>query len=182
MSAAFRLRQLTIDIDNSAAAGTGRLPARARQFLRSKAGEWNLDKTRFAAVGSSAGACTSLWLAYHDDLADPESNDPVMRESTRLCAAVGFSAQTSIDPAVIVEWVGDQVMNHPMIARAIGVETRVEAERRYSSWRNVYREFSPINHVSRGDPPVMLIFPTIIPVPAATPSGTKIHNAEFGNK
>ena len=63
--------------------------ARALQFVRSKAGEWNLDKTRIGAAGGSAGACSSLWLAFHDDLADPESDDPVARESTRLwCAAV----------------------------------------------------------------------------------------------
>ena len=47
--------------------------ARALQFVRSKAQEWNIDKTRIAAAGASAGACSSLWLAFHDDLADPES-------------------------------------------------------------------------------------------------------------
>jgi len=63
--------------------------ARALQFVRSKAAEWNIDKTRIGATGGSAGACSSLWLAFHDDLADPKSSDPVARESTRLlCAAV----------------------------------------------------------------------------------------------
>src|SRR6185369_6057607 len=38
--------------------------ARAIQFLRSKAKDWNLDKTRVAAFGGSAGACSSLWLNY----------------------------------------------------------------------------------------------------------------------
>src|SRR5262249_56031473 len=58
--------------------------ARAIQFIRSKAKEWNLDKQRLAATGGSAGACSSLWLAFHDDLADPKSDDPVSRESTRM--------------------------------------------------------------------------------------------------
>src|SRR3954451_15201866 len=44
--------------------------ARALQFVRSKAGEWNLDKQRIGATGGSAGGCSSLWLAFHDDLAD----------------------------------------------------------------------------------------------------------------
>ena len=57
--------------------------ARALQFVRSKAAEWNLDKQRIGATGGSAGACTSLWLAFHDDMADPKSDDPVARESTR---------------------------------------------------------------------------------------------------
>jgi hypothetical protein len=78
--------------------------ARALQFLRSKAGEWGIDKTRIGASGGSAGACTSLWLAFHDDLADPKSDDPVARESTRLLFAAVSGAQTTLDPAQMKEW------------------------------------------------------------------------------
>ena len=59
--------------------GTDILPApvhdaaRALQFVRSKAKEWNLDAKRVVCIGGSAGACSSLWLALHDDLADPKS-------------------------------------------------------------------------------------------------------------
>ena len=53
--------------------------ASALQFVRSKAKQWNIDKTRIGAMGGSAGACSSLWLAYHDDMADPKSDDPVAR-------------------------------------------------------------------------------------------------------
>ena len=49
---------------------------RALQFVRSKAAEWNLDKTRIGATGGSAGACSSLWLAFHDDMADPRATTP----------------------------------------------------------------------------------------------------------
>src|SRR5262245_16430675 len=44
--------------------------ARALQFVRSKAREWNVDGARIGATGGSAGGCSSLWLAFHDDLAD----------------------------------------------------------------------------------------------------------------
>lgn len=71
--------------------------ARAVQFLRSKAGEWNLDKTRVAASGGSAGAGSSLWLATHDDLADPKAADPVLRESTRVCCAALYATQATYD-------------------------------------------------------------------------------------
>ena len=79
--------------------------ARAVQFLRSKAGEWNIDKSRIAATGGSAGACSSLWLAFHDDMAKPDSTDPVARESTRLTAAAVNGAQTSLDPLQLREWI-----------------------------------------------------------------------------
>ena len=38
---------------------------------------WNIDPTKIAATGGSAGACSSLWLAFHDDLCEPTSDDPV---------------------------------------------------------------------------------------------------------
>ena len=69
--------------------------ARAVQFIRSKSAEWHIDKTRVAAYGGSAGAGTSLWLAFHDDLADPKNADPVLRESTRLICAGAISPQAS---------------------------------------------------------------------------------------
>ena len=72
--------------------------ARALQFFRSNAAKWNIDPTRIAAAGGSAGACTSLWLAYHDDLADPDNEDPVLRESTRLTCAAVTRPQTTLDP------------------------------------------------------------------------------------
>ncbi len=75
--------------------------ARTIQFLRSKATEWNLDKSRVAAFGGSAGAGASLWLAFHDDLADPKSDDPVLRESTRLAAAASSAGQATYD---ILKW------------------------------------------------------------------------------
>ena len=49
--------------------------ARAIQFLRTKAKEWNFDPNRIAVIGGSAGAASSLWLAYHDDMANPKSDD-----------------------------------------------------------------------------------------------------------
>ncbi|MEO7298777.1 MAG: alpha/beta hydrolase [Verrucomicrobiota bacterium] len=166
---------------------TAKLPApvhdaaRAIQFLRSKSSEWKLNKKRIAATGVSAGACTALWLAYHDDLANRKSKDPVEHESSRLCAAVDVYGQTSIDPEVIAEWVGDSVLQHGMIYRAVGANSPEEVKNKYAEYRELYREFSPINHVSRGDPPTMLLYPTPTPLPATDP-GTAIHHAMFGKK
>ncbi|HVJ85905.1 MAG TPA: alpha/beta hydrolase [Caulifigura sp.] len=71
--------------------------ARAIQFIRFNAADWNVDKTRIASYGGSAGAGTSLWLAFHDDLADPSNADPVLRESTRLTCAGANATQFSYD-------------------------------------------------------------------------------------
>ncbi|MCM2372185.1 alpha/beta hydrolase [Aporhodopirellula aestuarii] len=97
--------------------------ARAIQFIRSKADEWNIRKDRIALTGGSAGACTSMWLLCHDDLADPDSSDPIARESTRVTAAAVTGGQTSIDPKVIEGWLGPNVLQHRMINMAVGEPT-----------------------------------------------------------
>src|SRR5215208_7513508 len=72
--------------------------ARAIQYARSKAKEWNLDPKRVGATGGSAGAGTSLWIGFHDDMADPQNADPVLRQSTRLTCMAVQGAQSSYDP------------------------------------------------------------------------------------
>ena len=68
--------------------GTDRYPAamehsqRAIQFIRWKSEEWNLDASRVAAGGGSAGAGISMWIGFRGEEAEPESEDPVARQST----------------------------------------------------------------------------------------------------
>jgi acetyl esterase/lipase len=128
--------------------------ARALQFVRSKATEWNLDKKRIGATGGSAGGCSSLWLAFHDDLADPTSADPIARESTRLyCAAVN-GAQTSLDPKELREW----MPNYRYGAHAFGLpnfQSLIDNREKVLKW---IKEYSPIEHVSKDDPPVGLFY------------------------
>ncbi len=155
--------------------------ARAVQFLRGQAAEWKLDATRFGAYGISAGATTSLWLAYHDDLANAKSADAVSRLSTRLQVAVALSPQTCLEPQIITAWVGDKVLDHPMIARAVGAKKLDEMKAPRPEWLALLHEFSPITHVSAGDPPVLISNPRVDPLPA-TSAGSAIHHAIFGVK
>lgn len=73
--------------------------ARAVQHMRHLAGDYNLDKERIAMYGGSAGAGTSLFIGYRDDLADPDNADPVLRESTRLAAVGMLNGQYTYDIA-----------------------------------------------------------------------------------
>ena len=75
--------------------------ARAIQFVRADAARFHIDPRRIASFGSSAGAGTSLWLAAHDDLADPKSADPVLRQSSRISAAGSLNGQATYD---LREW------------------------------------------------------------------------------
>ena len=96
--------------------------ARAIQFARHHAREWNLDPKRVGATGGSAGAGTSLWIGFHDDMADPNNADPVLRQSTRLTCMAVLGAQSTYDPFVIKEWVGEAASKHPALEGFYGLK------------------------------------------------------------
>lgn len=158
--------------------------ARALQFVRSKAAEWNIDSARIAAAGGSAGACSSLWLAFHDDLADPQAADPLARQSTRLHCAAVMNAQTTLDPAQMREWTpnssygghafgltGDKARN------LSGFEHFLAERERILPW---IAEYSPYALVTADDPPVYLSYggPPAIGKPQKDPT----HSCNFGLK
>lgn len=138
--------------------------ARAVQFVRSKAGEWNINKERIGAAGGSAGACSSLWLTYHDDLADPINKDIIARESTRVWCAAVTRPQTSLDPKQIKEW----IPNCEYGGHAFGKENFAEFLAARDSILPWIVEYSPYSHVSVDDPSVYLFYtnpPALWPEP-----------------
>ncbi|QDV50681.1 alpha/beta hydrolase [Gimesia fumaroli] len=155
--------------------------ARAIQFIRSKAKEWNIDKKKIALTGGSAGACTSMWLLYHDDLADPKSKDPVARESTRVIAAAVGGGQTSIDPKVIEPWLGPNVLKHAMIHKAVGGKSMQDVMDNYEKHEALYKEFSPYNHLTADDPPLLMTYGNNMKLPSEN-AGHGIHHPVYGVK
>lgn len=150
--------------------------ARALQTVRSKATEWHVDKKRIAAAGFSAGACTSLWLAFHDDIADPKSSDPVARESTRVIAAAAGGAQTSLDPAQMKEWIPN--IGYGGHAFGYGSFNAFLANReKILPW---IQEYSPYALVTPDDPPIHLWYRRAPAVGEKQEDPT--HSANFGVK
>jgi len=167
--------------------GTAILPApvhdaaRAIQFLRTRAADWNINPERIALTGGSAGACSSMWLLCHDDLADPNSTDPVLRQSTRVTAAAGVAGQTSIDPMVIEGWLGPNVLKHRMIWLSVGEPDMETALKHYADRKPLYVEFSPYNHLSAGDPPLLMKYGEDMTLPSKD-AGHGIHHPVYGVK
>jgi acetyl esterase/lipase len=132
--------------------------ARSIQFLRWKAREFNLDKTRVASMGGSAGAGTSLWLAFHDDLADPGNPDPVLRESSRIVAAAATATQATYD---ILQWagiLGDAAMRFSRESdwpKFYGLETVEQV--RGPEGRKIRADVDMLGLISKDDPPVYLV-------------------------
>ncbi|MEL6109261.1 MAG: alpha/beta hydrolase, partial [Planctomycetota bacterium] len=128
--------------------------ARALQFVRSNAGDWNLDATRIAGSGTSAGACAGLWLALHRDLAESNSRDPIARESTRLSCLAVSGAQTTLDPKQMQEW----TPNIREGGKAFGFRTFEDFLVKRDSVLPWIREYSPYSHLTADDPPMALFY------------------------
>lgn len=131
--------------------------ARAIQFIRSKAGEWNLDKTRIGAHGGSAGAGTSLWLATRDDLAVPGSDDPVLRESSRVRGCVLSATQATYD---VTRWESFLGPAHPEWvsgdnASPLFYGFKTMADLSTADGKKVLEECDMLGWISKDDSPIL---------------------------
>ena len=166
--------------------------ARALQFVRSKAKEWNLDKDRICGFGGSAGGCSALWLAFHGDMADPKSDDPVARESTRLWCAAVIGAQTSLDPKQMKEWTpNSKYGGHAFGFMGSGSKPGGDDQNTRDSFFADFlahreevlpwiKEYSPYELLTKDDPPVYLIYDSVPALGQDVKDPT--HTANFGVK
>jgi acetyl esterase/lipase len=151
--------------------------ARAIQFLRSKAAEWNIDPNRIAVGGGSAGSGISQWLAFHDDLADPDSDDPIEHYSTRVSCALALSMQSTYDPRVIKEIIPGNAYDDSALKPFYNLPDTWD-------WNTdpispeldaLLKDASPINHLTSDDPPVFIFHSERTRTPG------NIHHPNFGN-
>ncbi len=150
---------------------------RALQFLRSKAKDWNLDKTRVGAFGGSAGAQLSMYLAFHDEMADPNGRDPVERESTRLTCVATTGGQTTMDLDWWTRHVPGYDKPHRDPLEIFGAKTREE----YLEKAN---DVSALSLISKDDPPIFMGYgmgpKDPVPADAQAARGWKVHHVVFG--
>jgi len=141
---------------------------RALQFMRSKAEEWNLDKSRVAAFGGSAGAQICMWLAYSDDMAKAKSKNPIERESTRLTCVATTGGQTTTQTEFWKEMIAD-IMGPKIEAegfvRPLG--GLVDPEKiRMATWgastleemNQTLSRHSALSLISEDDPPIFMSY------------------------
>ena len=141
---------------------------RALQFMRSKAEEWNLDKSRVAAFGGSAGAQICMWLAYSDDMAKPKSKDPIKRESTRLTCVATTGGQTTNQTEfwkeMITDIMGSKIEAEGFVRPLGGL---VDPEKvRMATWgassleeaSRIASQHSALSIISKDDPPIFMTY------------------------
>ena len=152
--------------------------ARAVQFLRLHAKDYNLDPRKFATDGASAGADISLWIAFRRDMADAANDDPVLRQSTRLPVAAATDCQTTIDPREIRKLVGEKGARNPAFPKLYGLpRDQMDTDRAHK----MYEDASAAALLSKDAPPVFLYYShPNQPVTDETSDGDRIHHPQFG--
>lgn len=148
--------------------------ARSLQFVRGKAGEWHINKDRIGGCGGSAGGFTVLWLAFHPDMADAASADPLSRESTRLRCVLAFVPQTTLDPQQLRAW----IPNIQYGGHAFGLASMQEFLDQREALLPWIQEFSPYALATPDDPPVLLFYDN--PPHLGEPYKDPPHSGNFG--
>lgn len=143
--------------------------ARAVQWVRSKAGEWNIDPQRISAIGGSAGGHLLSWVALNGDQADLSSQDPVARQSSRLtCFVVQWAPLdlTRVDPRALQR----SGPRGPDAANAFCSALSIHPED-YNTPNNQVRirAASPVFQVTPDDPPAFVMY-------GGTPQGFDVRN------
>jgi len=163
--ASINYRYLTIDTPLPTSHHDAR---RALQFMCSKAKEWNIDKSRVAAFGGSAGAQICMWLAYSDDMAKPKSKDPIKRESTRLTCVATTGGQTTNKSEfwkkMITDIMGSKIEAESFVRPLGGL---VDPEKvRMATWgassleemNQILSRHSALSLISEDDPPIFMSY------------------------
>lgn len=131
---------------------------RCLQYIRYNAHKYNIDKTRIACSGGSAGAGTALWLAFSNDMADLQSADPVLNESTRITCAGAFATQSTYD---IFQW--ETIIGVPMsetpeqrhaIATAFGLPFNGSTD--FIKLEKIRNELDFLSKMGENDPPIFV--------------------------
>ena len=87
---------------------------RAVRTLRYMANEWKIKKDKIAIMGFSSGGHLAAMAATHFDFGNPQSNDPIERESCRpdahiLCYPhITYTPYIKDDPEFIIEFFGEK--------------------------------------------------------------------------
>jgi hypothetical protein len=91
-----------------------------------------------------------------------------------------MAAQSSYDPRVIKEWIGEPASKHPALQGFYGLTSgELDSDKAHK----LYEEASPINYLTADDPPVFLFYTEADrPVPPNAPDGAGIHHPIFGRK
>jgi len=116
---------------------------RCVRAVRMNAKEYGIDPDRLGALGGSAGGHLALMLATTGDNGDPKATDPILKQSSRIAAAVALYPPTDLR-----KWTTDPpaaIKSVPGLKPPLTFDAKLEAD------------VSPITKVTEKAAPVLLI-------------------------
>lgn len=133
----------------------------AIQYIRHNAKRYNIDKESIGCYGISAGAGSSLYLAFHDEMA-LKNDTTLLGESTRIKCAGAIATQATYD---LFRWM-DYIPNLKFVVS-------LRKKQFYNAMANFYgytdyqsfkpledsipRQFDMLKMISSDDPPIYII-------------------------
>jgi hypothetical protein len=112
-------------------------------------------------------------------MADPSSNDPLQRESSRLTCVATSGGQTTMDVDWWMKWIPGYDKPHRDRAEAFG---EITAEK----LRTVLKDISALSLISADDVPIFMSYgmkpDDPVPADAGRAGGWKVHHVMFGIK
>ena len=149
---------------------------RAIRFIRSRAGQYQVDPNRIGICGASAGGHLSLMQGTAGTLGNPSAKDPIEHESSRVQAVACFFPPTDFlnygKPGEIA--IGRGVLKNYRASfdfheldKSTNAFVQITDENKILE---IGRSISPVNHVSKDDPPTLIIHgdaDTLVPIQQA---------------
>jgi acetyl esterase/lipase len=124
---------------------------RAVRFIRYNAARYGIDAARIGGSGGSSGAHLVSLLATMDGAGDPLDPDPINRESAKLQCITARAAPIDLLNQKINTGLGADAL-----ALLLGASNVESAPRTSLEYKTAWAA-SPINYVSKDDPPTLLI-------------------------
>ncbi len=122
---------------------------RAVRFVRHHATRWGIDPDRIGGVGGSSGGHLTLLLGLRDSPERTNDPDPINLESAKLQAIVPWAPPTDL-------MLSNSTYVSGTLASLFGMRLMARDPKTSPQFLK-YRDASPIQHVSRDDPPTLLI-------------------------
>lgn len=118
-----------------------------------------------------------MYLAFHDDMADPDSPEPRERESTRLTCVATNGGQTTMDHEWWQQHIPGYESPHRNFLEAFGVKTKEEYLKRVA-------DVSALSLITKDDPPLFMSYQMgpnePVPDNPQRAGGWKVHHVAFG--
>jgi acetyl esterase/lipase len=134
----------------------------AVRYIRAHAADYQIDPNRIGISGGSAGGHLSLMQGMAGDLGDPQAKDPVARASSRVQAVACFFPPTDFlnygTPGYA--WLNrgpKDAFKAPFDFHQWNPDLKVFEVVSDEARNKIGREISPVYHVSKDDPPTLII-------------------------